>query len=69
MPTSHHVGQIGTSGDSVFPHIHYQHQNGKRLLKSEGHPSKFDRFDLAIGQATKRILNLCPNTGMINRHE
>jgi hypothetical protein len=61
------IGRIGTSGDSFSPHIHYQFQNGKSMLKSEGLPSKFENFDLVMGQATRRIENLCPNTGMIIR--
>jgi len=62
------IGQIGNSGDSIFPHIHYQLQNGRDLLKSEGLPSKFERFDLIMGNTTRRIESLCPNTGMIIRH-
>jgi hypothetical protein len=63
------IGLIGTSGDSFSPHLHYQLQNGMGLLKPEGLPSKFDHFDLLIGQVTKRIQNTCPNTGMIIKHE
>ena len=59
------LGRIGTSGDSFFPHIHYQFQNGRSFLKSEGLPSKFKSFYLVVGSATRRIANLCPNTGMI----
>jgi len=61
------IGRIGTSGDSFFPHIHYQVQDGKSMLKSEGLPSKFESFDLIMGHATRRTENSCPNTGMIIR--
>jgi len=61
------IGHVGTSGDSFFPHIHYQVQNGKGLLKSEGLPSKFESFDLVTGLTTRRIEHLCPNTGMVVR--
>jgi hypothetical protein len=61
------IGQIGTSGDSFFPHIHYQLQNGKDLLNSEGLPSKFDFFNLVMGHITRKIENSYPNTGMIIR--
>jgi murein DD-endopeptidase MepM/ murein hydrolase activator NlpD len=61
------IGRIGTSGDSFFPHIHYQFQNGKSMLESEGLPTTFEIFDLVMGQTTRRIKNLCPNTGMIIR--
>jgi murein DD-endopeptidase MepM/ murein hydrolase activator NlpD len=61
------VGRVGTSGDSYFPHTHYQVQNGMGLLKSEGLPSKFESFDLLMGSKSRRIENMCPNTGMIIR--
>lgn len=61
------IGKIGTSGDSIFPHIHYQVQDGTSMLKSEGLPSKFESFGLIIGNVTRKIVNLCPNTGMIIR--
>jgi hypothetical protein len=61
------IGRIGTSGDSFSPHIHYQFQNGKSMLESEGLPSKFENFDLVMGHAIRRIKNSCPNTGMIIR--
>ena len=63
------IGQVGTSGDSFFPHIHYQVQDGASLLTSEGLPSRFDMFDLIIGDRTRRIENSCPNTGMLIKHE
>jgi len=61
------IGNIGTSGDSFFPHIHYQFQNGRSMLKSEGLPNKFESFDLVMGYVTRRIENLCPSTGMVIR--
>ena len=59
------VGKIGNSGDSWFPYIHYELQNGKDIFKSEGLPSRFREFELLLGTNVKRIKNLCPNTGMI----
>jgi hypothetical protein len=63
------IGRIGNSGDSSSPYIHYQFQNGRDLRTSEGLPSKFQRFDLIIGNTTRRIEGLCPNTGMIVKLE
>jgi hypothetical protein len=63
------IGQIGSSGDSIFPHIDYHLQKGRDSLKSEGLPSRFERFDLIIGYTARRIESSCPNTGMIIRHE
>ena len=63
------MGEIGNSGDSLVPHIHYQLQNGVDLRRSEGLPSRFQRFDLILGGKTRRAEDLCPNTGMIIKHE
>jgi hypothetical protein len=63
------IGRIGNSGDSGSPHIHYQLQNGRSLRKSEGLPSSFQGFDLILGDTTKRVEDLCPNTGMIIRRK
>lgn len=59
------LGRIGNSGDSATPHIHYGLQNGKNDPHSEGLPSRFSNFELIIGNTTRKIQNLCPNTGMI----
>ncbi len=59
------MGKIGNSGDSWFPHIHYELQNGKNIFTSEGLPSTFREFKLLLGTTVKKITNLCPNTGMI----
>ena len=58
------IGKIGNSGDSWFPHIHYELQNGKNVFTSEGLPSRFRKFELLLGTNVKRIENLCPNTAM-----
>jgi hypothetical protein len=62
------LGNIGNSGDSGTPHIHYGLQNGKDTRNSEGLPSRFSKFELLLGNNAKIIQNLCPNTGMIVRH-
>jgi hypothetical protein len=59
------LGSIGNSGDSGTPHIHYGLQNGKDDPHSEGLPSRFSNFELILGNNTRKIQNLCPNTGMI----
>ena len=62
------LGNIGNSGDSGTPHIHYGLQNGMDGRNSEGLPSRFSEFELLLGNNVKRIQNLCPNTGMIVKH-
>lgn len=61
------LGNIGNSGDSGTPHIHYGLQNGIDGRSSEGLPSRFSRFELLLGNNVKTIQNLCPNTGMTVR--
>jgi murein DD-endopeptidase MepM/ murein hydrolase activator NlpD len=62
------LGNIGNSGDSGTPHIHYGLQNGKDTRNSEGLPSRFGKFELLLGNTVRRFQNLCPNTGMIVRY-
>ena len=62
------IGNIGNSGDSGTPHIHYGLQNGIDGRNSEGLPSRFSKFELLLGNTVKRIQTLCPNTGMIVKH-
>jgi hypothetical protein len=59
------VGKIGNSGDSIFPHIHYELKNAADVFTAEGLPSQFREFELLMGANRRRIENLCPNTGMI----
>ncbi len=59
------VGKIGNSGDSIFPHIHYELKNAKGVFTAEGLPSQFREFQLLLGANRRRIENRCPNTGMI----
>lgn len=62
------LGRMGSSGDSFYPHIHYQLQKGKDERSSEGLPSRFREFELILGNTVKKIENRCPNTGMIVQH-
>jgi hypothetical protein len=63
------IGKIGNSGDSGFPHIHYQLQRGKDIFTSEGLPSRFREFDLLLGDNSRRVRNCYPNTGMIIKRQ
>jgi hypothetical protein len=59
------VGKIGNSGDSIFPHIHYELKNAEDVFAAEGLPSQFREFDLLLGTDKRRVENVCPNTGMM----
>jgi len=43
------IGQIGASGSSLFPHLHYELRNGIGAKDVEGLPSYFHRFRRILG--------------------
>ncbi len=43
------LGQIGDSGDSFIPHLHYQLTNGIDIMNSEGIPIYFNNFQRVQG--------------------
>ena len=46
------IGQIGASGDSLFPHLHYELRTGPGIRGVEGLPSYFGGFRRALGSRT-----------------
>jgi hypothetical protein len=48
------LGQIGTSGNSSTPHLHFQVMTTPTFFPTDSPPFVFERFDL-IGQVTERI--------------
>ena len=48
------VGEVGSSGDSMFPHLHYQLQSDDYL--GEGLPSYFTNFDRLVGTKTQHVV-------------
>jgi murein DD-endopeptidase MepM/ murein hydrolase activator NlpD len=38
------IGQMGASGDSLFPHLHYELRTGVGAKEVEGLPSYFTKF-------------------------
>ena len=43
------IGRMGASGDSLFPHLHYELRNGTGARGTEGLPSEFTRFRRLVG--------------------
>lgn len=57
------IASAGNSGASDIPHIHYQLQNGRDILSSEGLPSLFKNYYLILGSKGKHIPAGYPKTG------
>lgn len=51
------LGKIGLSGDTAYPHLHMQAQNGADILKSEPRPMRFNcvAFATTTGQETSNV--------------
>ena len=43
------IGQMGASGDSLFPHLHYELRTGIGVKQVEGLPSYFTKFRRLLG--------------------
>jgi murein DD-endopeptidase MepM/ murein hydrolase activator NlpD len=43
------IAQMGASGDSLFPHLHYELRNGIGARAVEGLPSYFNNFRRLLG--------------------
>lgn len=56
------IGAIGVSGSSMFPHLHFEVQNGLKH-GAEGLPSYFSNFSFVIGAKTQKVTNSTINTG------
>ena len=48
------LGRVGFSGDSLFPHLHYNVTRGA-MYPSQGVPSYFKNFDWVLGSRTLGI--------------
>lgn len=59
------IGQIGASGSSLFPHLHYELRNGIGAKDVEGLPSYFYRFRRILGSKSIDIQSGQIDTGDI----
>lgn len=57
------IGQIGNSGDSLFPHLHYELRTGPGIKGVEGLPSYFGGFHRLVGSKTVSVARGQVNTG------
>jgi hypothetical protein len=57
------IGEVGASGDSLFPHLHYELRTGPGLKGVEGLPSYFSGFRRAPGHEAEVVERGQVNTG------
>jgi len=58
------IAQVGTSGSSLFPHLHYELATSAGT-KGEGLPSQFVDFDRVLGSSRARADGTSPDSGDI----
>jgi murein DD-endopeptidase MepM/ murein hydrolase activator NlpD len=59
------IAQMGASGDSLFPHLHYELRNGIGARAVEGLPSYFNNFRRLLGSSAVVVRKGQVNTGEI----
>lgn len=63
------IGQIGASGSSLFPHLHYELRDGLGIKEVEGLPSYFQRFRRILGSNRVNVVTGQIDTGDIVEQE
>jgi murein DD-endopeptidase MepM/ murein hydrolase activator NlpD len=58
------IAQVGTSGSSLFPHLHYE-LAASAGTEGEGLPSQFVTFDRILGSTRARADGTSPDSGDI----
>jgi murein DD-endopeptidase MepM/ murein hydrolase activator NlpD len=51
------IGNVGFSGDAIFPHMHYTVMSGVKEFVSEGIPSYFNNYKLYRGSIVTYVKN------------
>jgi len=49
------IGQVGFSGDAIFPHVHYSLLAGPDIYRSESLPAYFTQFRRLLGNKSVRV--------------
>lgn len=57
------VGQIGSAGDSSFPHLHYSLMEGPHITKDWGIPAYFSHFHRSYGDKSVEVARGPVNSG------
>jgi len=65
VPQGQILGQIGASGSSLFPHLHYELRNGIGAKEVDGLPSYFHQFRQVLGSRSLEVQRGPIDTGDI----
>jgi len=68
VKTGEIIGEVGNSGFSLVPHIHFQLMNGNDPLKNKIIPFKVRQFEQWNGTSWKLIINGFIEKGMVIRN-
>ena len=63
------IGNIGFSGDSIFPHLHYALMDGAEVFKAWGLPAYFKNFRRRMGTVVVEVPRGPVNSGMFVESE
>lgn len=62
------IAEMGASGDSLFPHLHYELRNGIGAMQVEGLPSYFTNFRRLLGAKPVPVKRGQVDTGDVVEH-
>lgn len=54
------LGRIGHSGNSFFPHLHFQLMDGRDMAAAQGLPAAFERYEVFKNGAWETVTNGIP---------
>jgi Peptidase family M23 len=57
------IGEVGNSGSSMYPHLHYQLENGPSYTNNQGLPIYFHHYKLITGDKKHKIKKGFVSTG------
>ena len=57
------IGEVGFSGDAIFPHVHFALLSGPNVHSNEGIPCYFDHLTRLIGSRRIRVDHSSLDTG------
>lgn len=62
VPQGSALGCIGHSGNSIFPHLHFQLMDSLDMTVAQGLPCAFERYELFDGESWNTVTNGIPTS-------